>query len=33
MVRSGYFNLPEETAKCFKEDGWYFTGDIGEIDS
>lgn len=27
----GYWNLPEETAKAFK-DGWYFTGDGGSLD-
>ncbi|MGE4057049.1 MAG: AMP-binding protein, partial [Vicinamibacterales bacterium] len=29
-VTSGYFNAAEETAKAF-EDGWFHTGDIGEI--
>src|SRR6185312_9376841 len=29
-VTKGYFNAAEETAKAF-EDGWFHTGDIGEI--
>ena len=29
-VTKGYFNADEETAKAF-EDGWFHTGDIGEI--
>ncbi len=30
-VMKGYFNLPEETAAAFK-DGYFCTGDIGEVD-
>ena len=29
-VTTGYFNAAEETARAF-EDGWFHTGDIGEI--
>jgi long-chain acyl-CoA synthetase len=29
-VTKGYFNAPKETAQAF-EDGWFHTGDIGEI--
>jgi long-chain acyl-CoA synthetase len=30
-VTTGYFQAPEETARAF-EDGWFHTGDIGEVD-
>lgn len=31
-VTSGYWEAPEQTESAF-EDGWYLTGDLGEIDS
>ena len=32
-IFSGYWNKPKETAEAFSEDGWFKTGDIGQIDS
>ncbi|NLX48819.1 MAG: AMP-binding protein [Methanospirillum sp.] len=32
-VARGYWNLPEETAAVFRDDGWFLTGDIGHLDS
>jgi long-chain acyl-CoA synthetase len=31
-VAKGYWGLAEETSKSFREDGWYFTGDLGYKD-
>jgi long-chain acyl-CoA synthetase len=31
-VMRGYHNLPEESANCFTPDGYFKTGDIGELD-
>lgn len=33
MVMQGYYNMPEETAAMFTEDGWFKTGDLGRLDN